>query len=58
MRTPQSAQKAQSTPYPLALDRAQVFGVPDRIENASEGTANDMPKALPDWVWHSLQWQR
>jgi hypothetical protein len=42
---------------PLSDDLVHVFGVPCVNENASRGISIDVPNALPDWRWHSVQWQ-
>jgi hypothetical protein len=56
MRTPQSGQNTPVTALPLSAMRLNFFVGPVTVR-LSRFTAMDMPKALPDWRWHSLQWQ-
>src|SRR5262245_45839717 len=56
MRTPQFGQKTPTFSLPLSAMRVKVFVSPVTWR-LSFGTIIDMPKALPDWRWHSLQWQ-
>jgi hypothetical protein len=41
---------------PLSALRVNCFVGPVTVR-LSFFTGMDMPKALPDWRWHSLQWQ-
>jgi hypothetical protein len=41
---------------PLSAVRVTCFVRPVTVR-LSFFTGMDMPKALPDWRWHSLQWQ-
>jgi hypothetical protein len=41
---------------PLSAMRVNCFVGPVTVR-LSSFTSMDMPKALPDWRWHSLQWQ-
>jgi len=56
MRTPHSGQKTPVTSLPLSAVRVNCFVRPVTVR-LSFVTGMDMPKALPDWRWHSLQWQ-
>jgi hypothetical protein len=44
------------TSLPLSAVRVNCFVRPVTVR-LSFFTGMDMPKALPDWRWHSLQWQ-
>jgi hypothetical protein len=56
MRTPQSGQNTPVTSLPLSAMRVTCFVRPVTVRLAFF-TGMDMPKALPDWRWHSWQWQ-
>ena len=56
MRTPHSGQNTPVFSLPLSAMRVKRFVVPVTVR-LSCFTSIDMPKALPDWRWHSLQWQ-
>jgi hypothetical protein len=56
MRTPHSGQNTPVTSLPLSAKRLNCFVRPVTVR-LSFFTGMDMPKALPDWRWHSLQWQ-
>jgi hypothetical protein len=56
MRVPQSGQNTPVTSPPLSANRVNCFVGPVTVR-LSLFTGMDMPKALPDWRWHSLQWQ-
>lgn len=54
-RVPQSGKNMHSTLRPLSEVRTHVRGAPCVNENASRGTSIDVPNALPDCRWHSVQ---
>jgi hypothetical protein len=56
MRTPQSGHTTPATSLPLSAIRVNCFVRPVTVR-LSLFTGMDMPKALPDLPWHSLQWQ-
>jgi hypothetical protein len=56
MRTPHSGQNTPVTSLPLSARRVNCFVRPVTVR-LTPFTGMDMPKALPDWRWHSLQWQ-
>jgi hypothetical protein len=56
MRTPHSGQNTPVTSLPLSAIRVNWFVKPVTVR-LSFFTGMDMPKALPDCRWHSLQWQ-
>jgi hypothetical protein len=56
MRTPHSGQNTPVTSLPLSAVRVNCFVGPVTVR-LSFLTGMAMPKALPDWRWHSLQWQ-
>src|ERR1700693_2924637 len=54
MRVPHSGQNTPATSLPLSAIRVNCFVRPVTVR-PSFFTGMDMPKALPDWRWHSLQ---
>jgi hypothetical protein len=50
-----TAIRAVTSP-PLSAIRVNCFVEPVTVR-LSVVTGMDMPKALPDWRWHSVQWQ-
>jgi len=56
MRTPQSGHNTPATSLPLSAIRVNCLVRPVTVR-LSFFTSMDMPKALPDWRWHSLLWQ-
>ena len=58
MRVPQVVQKRPATVRPLAAARRWVPRSSAPVTRKPlRATGMDMPKALPDWVWQSAQWQ-
>jgi hypothetical protein len=53
---PALGQNTPATSLPLSAMRVNCFVGPVTVR-LSFATGMDMPKALPDWRWHSLQWQ-
>jgi hypothetical protein len=56
-RAPQPPQKKHQITRSLATTRRHFAGVPLTTASASRATASDSANALPDWRWHSVQWQ-
>jgi hypothetical protein len=51
---PHSGQKKHFSGRPLSELRSNIFSSPCTLTPAC-GTIRLMPKALPDWRWHSVQ---
>jgi hypothetical protein len=54
-RVPHAPQNRQSTARPLSESRVQRCNFPRTMASELRGTVSDMPKALEDCFWHSVQ---
>jgi hypothetical protein len=57
MRLPQSGQKVQSLVLPLSPRVCQTDSFPRVSSKSSLAIHTDVPKALDDCFWQSVQWQ-